>query len=475
LVPIRKTKKEWHLLRGIAVVDAGKTNTKVILFDGAGKPLATRTVASLNHEGPPYRTIDPAPLIGLCRTALAELDAILPIDVVVPCAHGAALACLAADGSLALPVMDYTSEPPAQIVADYKLVEPPFEEVFGPLLPMALTHALQLYWQAKAYPTEFARVETVVPWIQYVAYLLSGKLVTEISSMSCQSQLMNVQNNTLSSLVYGQGWDRFFPPFAKAWDVIGELKAEFRSAGFRGRGHVLAGVHDSNANYLRYLAGGQTKFTLLSTGTWIIGFDTEAKVETLNRAKDMVSNTDVFGKLVACCRFFGGREFEVLGEGASGDVASLAAVQRLIDQETMALPSFSDGGGPVPHVGGKGRITGPKTVNPEEKAALASLYCALMVAESLDAIGSRHDVIVDGPFSKNRIFLQVLAALRKGQKVLASDLRDGTTAGAACLGLMPDGMLPHIDLSLAHVAPADIAGIENYRTSWQKLAYRHGD
>jgi sugar (pentulose or hexulose) kinase len=463
------------LLRGIAVVDAGKTNTKVILFNGAGKPLATRTVASLNHEGPPYRTIDPTPLVGLCRTALAELDAILPIDVVVPCAHGAALACLAADGSLALPVMDYTSEPPTRIVADYRLVEPPFEEVFGPLLPMALTHALQLYWQAKVFPAEFARVKTVVPWIQYVAYLLSGKLVTEISSMSCQSQLMNVQNNTLSSLVHGQGWDRFFPPLAKAWDAVGNLKAEFKGADFRGKGQVLAGVHDSNANYLRYLAGGQKKFTLLSTGTWIIGFDTEAQVETLNREKDMVSNTDVFGKLVACCRFFGGKEFEVLGEGASGDVASLDAVQKLIDQATMALPSFSDGGGPVPHVGGKGKIIGQNPLTPEEKSSLASLYCALMVSESLDAIGSMDDVIVDGPFSKNKVFLQVLAALRKGQKVLASDLRDGTTAGAACLGLMPDGVLPHIDLSLAHIAPVNIKGFDDYRTAWQKLAYKHGD
>jgi sugar (pentulose or hexulose) kinase len=462
-----------QLLRGIAVVDAGKTNTKVILFGPDGKPLATRMVASVNHEGPPYRSIDPNPLIALCRTALTELDAILPVDVVVPCAHGAALACLAGDGSLALPVVDYTSEPPADIVARYRRVEPPFEEVFGPLLPMALTHALQLYWQQQAFPEKFAAVRTVVPWIQYVAFLLSGKLVTEISSMSCQSQLMNVQDNTLSSLVHGQGWAGLFPAFAKAWDVIGTLQAEFRGPDFRGEARVLAGVHDSNANYLRYLAGGQTKFTLLSTGTWIIGFDTEAHVETLTHEKDMVSNTDVFGKLVACFRFFGGKEFEVLGGGASGDVASLHAVQKLIGQSTVALPSFSDGGGPVPHVGGRGKILGAQPATPEEKASLASLYCALMVSESLDAIGSRHDIIVDGPFSKNMIFLQVLAQLRSGQRVMASDLRDGTTAGAACLGLMPDGVLPHVPLSLTTIAAQNLADLDRYQQTWRKLAYEH--
>ena len=41
---------------------------------------------------------------------------------------GAALACIATDGSLALPVMDYTSEPPAAIVAAYREIMPPFSE-----------------------------------------------------------------------------------------------------------------------------------------------------------------------------------------------------------------------------------------------------------------------------------------------------------------------------------------------------------
>ena len=459
------------MLRGIAVVDAGKTNTKVILFDAAGKPQASRTVASVNHEGPPYRSIDPYPLVAFCRSALSELDATLPIDIVVPCAHGAALACLAADGSLALPVMDYTAEPPADIIAAYRKIEPPFEEVFGPLLPMALTHALQLYWQQQKFGSDFARIKTVVPWIQYVAYLLSGSLVTEISGMSCQSQLMNVQKNTLSSLVHGQGWQGFFPPLAKAWEVIGTLRPEFKGTGFRGEARVLAGVHDSNANYLRYLAGGQSRFTLLSTGTWIIGFDTEAQVATLSHDKDMVSNTDVFGKLVACFRFFGGKEFEVLGEGISGDRASLSCVQELIDRGTHALPSFSDGGGPVPHVGGRGKIVGPVPERDEHKASLACLYCALMVAESLTAIGSAHDIIVDGPFSKNTVFLQVLAGLRGGQQVKASDLRDGTTAGAACLALMPDGKLPHIPLSLTTIKPQGLVHLEAYQQTWAEMAY----
>jgi sugar (pentulose or hexulose) kinase len=96
-----------------------------------------------------------------------------------------------------------------------------------------------------------------------------------------------------------------------------------------------------------------------------------------------------------------------------------------------------------------------------------------MVSESLDALGSKHDIIVDGPFSKNLVFLQVLAQLREGQEVLASDLRDGTTAGAACLALMPDGILPHVPLSLTTIASQNLSNLAEYQSKWQKLAHEN--
>ena len=118
-------------------------------------------------------------------------------------------------------------------------------------------------------------------------------------------------------------------------------------------------------------------------------------------------------------------------------------------------------------------MIGEKPSSAEQCASLASLYCALMVSETLDAIGSKHDIIVDGPFSKNVIFLQVLAQLREGQKVLASDLRDGTTAGAACLALMSDGILPNVPLALTTIQPQNLTNLAEYQTKWQKLAHEN--
>jgi sugar (pentulose or hexulose) kinase len=456
-------------LRGTAVIDAGATNTKIVLFSPAGEVVAERRAATRHVEGPPYRHIDPEVLAGLCRTALPELDGILPIDCVVPAAHGAALACLSREGGLALPVMDYTAEPPEEIVAAYRKIEPPFSEVFGPLLPMALTHGLQLYWQQRAFAEDFARIATIIPWIQYVGFRLSGAAVTEISSMSCQSQLMDVRAGKPSSLARRQGWDLLFPRMAKAWETIGTLLPEFRGTSFRGQGRVVAGVHDSNGNYLRYLAAGLGAFTLVSSGTWIISFDTETTVDALDPARDTNTNTDVFGRQVACSRFFGGREFEIVARDAPADAASLAAAARLVGQGTLALPSFSNSGGPMPGTGDKGRISGPFPQSTEEFASLAALYCALMCDQQLDAVGSRSRIVVDGPFAQNGVFLALLAALRPEQDVLASNLRDGTTAGAALLARIgPDGRLPQVGLDLKRIVPAPTAGLADYAARWLK-------
>ncbi|TMJ33916.1 MAG: hypothetical protein E6G87_14980 [Alphaproteobacteria bacterium] len=457
-------------LRGIAVVDVGATNSKIVLFDTSGKILAERKIASRHGKAPPYLHLDPAPLISFCAKQLPDLDGIMPIDAIVPSAHGAAIACLAADGALALPVMDYMAEPPPDIIEAYRKIEPPFSEVFGPLLPMALTHGMQLFWEETAFPERFAKVTTILPWIQYVGFLLSGRPVIEIASMSCQSQLMDVRDNSFSSLARLRGWDKLFAPWAKAWDVIGPLKRQFRKDHFRGRGQVLAGIHDSSGNYLRYLAGGRQHFTLLSTGTWIIGFDTDTGITELDPKRDTVTNTDIFGRPVACCRFMGGREFEILSRGASAEAASFKALGELLAQETFALPSFTDTGGPMPGTGNKGHVSGPAPSNEEERSTLAALYCALMVDRSLAAVKSKGDIIVDGPFAKNPVFLSVLAALRPGQKILASQLRDGTTAGAMVLALMTEtGKLPELALSLDEVNPLAQATVADYAEKWRRM------
>jgi sugar (pentulose or hexulose) kinase len=451
-------------IRGIAVVDIGYTNSKVLLYDHALRLLSERKHASFHREGRYYKEIDAEAAISFARQALQELDAVQPIDKIVTSAHGACIVCLDGNGHPAVPVMDYMSEPPPGIESDYYALMPGFDECYSPPLPMALLHGMQLFWQQRVLAHDFARTRTILPLMQYVGFGLGGRAVTEVSSMSCQTHLVDMRNGEASSIARKLGWDTHYAPMAKAWEVIGTFKPD---ASFRGRGEILAGVHDSNANYLRYLAGGLDHFTLLSTGTWIIGFDTDADIRKLDSARDIVANKDVFGRTVACCRFFGGKELEVVSAGALPRAASLEKACQLVMRGTYALASFSDSGGPLPGTGGKGHVIGPAVESDAERASLAALYCALMVSESLEAIGSKHDIIVDGPFSQNDVFLQVLATLRPKQKLLASALTDGTATGAACLALMPDGILPKIAVPLRRIEHTDFDVLPAYQKRWR--------
>ena len=451
-------------LRGIAVVDVGYTNSKVILYDQHLQVLAERKLPSPHHQGEHYGEIDVAAIMAFAKSAIIELDQLLPIDRIVPCAHGACIISLKDDGSLSVPAMDYMSEPPAEILNAYTAVAPGFAETFSPQLPVSLLHAMQLFWQSRMLPNDFAQTTTIMPLMQYVGFALGGRRATEISSLSCQSHLIDMRTGGPSSLAISEGWTAKFPPMAKAWEVIGKFNRNLS-----GEGLVLAGVHDSNANFLRYLASGENHFTLLSTGTWIIGFDTEADIVRLDPARDIVANKSVFGKTIACGRFFGGKEFELVAGDATQAMPELAAVRHLVVTGIMALPSFTDSGGPMPGTAARGRIIGTLS-SAEVRVSLATLYCALMVSETLDALHSQHTIIVDGPFSQNPVFLQILASLRPSQQLKASTARDGTAAGAACLALMPDGEMPVMPVAMHDIAAVNIPGLKAYQAMWQKTA-----
>ena len=273
--------------------------------------------------------------------------------------------------------------------------------------------------------------------------------------------------NRFSSLAVAHGWDRLFPAMAKAWDPVGTLLPAFRAAGFQGLGTVLAGIHDSNANYLRYLAAGTRDFTLLSTGTWIIGFAPGADILNMQPDRDTVTNTDILGRPVPCCRFMGGREIELASGGVPATSATFEAARAVVVKGSLALPSFSPSDGPMPGTANNGRFEGPPPQTDAERASLASIYCAQMTDQALCAVGATGDIIVDGPFGKNPLYLSVLGALRPVQRVLVSDIVDGTAAGAALLSQMAgNGKIPHVPLDLTEVPRGDWPGLAPYHARW---------
>jgi sugar (pentulose or hexulose) kinase len=457
--------------RGIAVVDIGATNSKVALFDAGLQEIARRKTDTVHHEGPPYRHVDAQRIVEFAVGAISELDRVLPADVIVVSAFGSTLGCVDEAGELATPIMDYLAEPPAEIVEGYAKIAPPFAETFCNTWPAALSLGKQLFWLETAFPGAFARVRSIMTWSQYLAFRLGGRKTCEVTALGAFSQLLDVLKGEFSSVVQQRGWVDRFAPLARAWEDIGELKREFRSPAFSGRGRILCGVHDSDANYLRYLAAGLNELALLSTGTFIIGFESQADILRLDPDRETFSFSNVFGRPIGCCGFFGGGEFDKLLAGASPSAASATDIEAIIARSVFALPSFSDTGGPVAGSGNRGRIEGPFSGTPAERASLATLYTALMTSEALDALESRSPIVIDGPFARNDLFCSLLAALRPRQRVSSSLLQEGTAAGAAVLALMnPAGDLPERRVDLKSHAPGEFVGLRHYQSTWQAKA-----
>jgi len=454
----------------VAVFDLGSSNSRLALVDD-GVIVDSRATASRRRDGPPYPYIDVGLTWDWMLAALADLARAHDIAAIVVTTHGSGAALLDPDGAqgLALPVMYYEAEPPNEVRAAYAAEAPPYEECFAPVLPVALTLGLQLYWQEAWWPDDFARARHIVTLPQYWAWRLCGEAAVEATSLGAQGQMWAPVARDFSSLVDRHGWRGRFPPLRPAWEALGPLKPELAGrAGLPLETPVLCGIHDSNANYLRYLAAGRRSFSLLSTGTWIIGFNPRQDLKALDSARDMVSNTDARGAPVASSRFMGGREYALLAGEAARDVAATAAdAATLIAQGTLALPDFSGTGGP--YLGRTGRIVGPVPATPGQHAALATLYTALVTDTCLDLLGPADEVIVDGAFADNALFCGLIAALRTGQPVRVSDKANGTVVGAALLWGW-EARTAAAPLSLRDVAPAEVAGLADYAERWRAMA-----
>lgn len=441
------------------VLDIGKTNSKLSLLGSDGRVIKERRRPNAVLQGGPYPHLDVEGLWPWLLETLKQFATTARITALVPVTHGAT-AALVDDQGLTLPVLDYEFAPPED---HYRSQRPAYAETLSPALPAGLNLGRQLAWLAEAFPAEFARSRHVLMYPQYWAWRFCGVAASELTSLGCHTDLWNPQARSYSSLVQARGWQQKFPPLQPAWAPLGPVLPEIVAAtGLPADCQVVCGIHDSNASLLRYLTSVEP-MTVLSTGTWVIAAALgEVPQPQLDEHRDMLANVDVHGRAVPCMRFMGGREFSVL---AGGDPAafSVADLQTLVHRQTLALPCFAEAGGPF--ASQAGRIEGPAPETPAERAALATLYSALMTDYCLTALGAKGPVIVEGSFSRNALFGPLLAALRPGQAVCVSDDSSGTTCGGWMLQHW--GAVPPASPQAAVALP--LPGLASYRQQWQQM------
>lgn len=451
------------------MLDIGKTNVVLCVFDVDTCLLEQVSIRNESRPGPPYTHLDAEALWSWLLEQLSGLSERWAIDTIVATTHGCAPALVDDDG-LVLPIPDYEVELPPDIAQAYSSISPRYEETFAPLLPAGQNMGRHLFWLEQAFPESFGRARHLLGYPQYWAWRLGGEPSSELTYLGAHSHLWAPVSNGFSSLVERQGWRRLFPPIRPAWAEVGHVADEVaRQTGLAADCRILCGIHDSNAAYLRYLLGRERAFSLVSSGTWIVVFDAAQSLERLDRTRDVLANVDVNGQPVPSARFMGGREFERLAGGDVGADAGIKEVERLLARSTLALPSFAPGG---PFPSRAGHLDGPAPRSAAERAALATLYVALMTDVALELLASRGDVIVDGGFAGSELYCGLLAALRPGQSVSRNLSKEGTASGASLLaGWTRRRADPSASLIALDTVPGvEIEGLRSYAEDWRLRA-----
>lgn len=443
----------------IAVLDVGKTNVKLEIFDRKGHLLWQTMRSNTPIASGPYPHADVETIWDFLLNSLKVAGAIHHIDVLVPTTHGATAALIDENG-LVLPIMDYEFSRLDEIEARYAPLRPPFEQTYSPKLPAGLNLGRQLAWQAWHHAEAFAKARHLLTYPQYWGWRLTGALAADVTSLGCHTDLWLPEQAKPSSLADALGLTQRLPPVKPPWAEIGVIKPEIAGqTGLAGDVQVLCGIHDSNAALLPHLLTRRAPFTVLSTGTWVVLMCVGHSLRNLRAEDDMLANVDATGRPTACAKFMGGREFaEIAGDCLVTPDAG--AIETIVQANVFALPSFSPHGGPYPHL--RGSITGE--LNPDHRSSLASLYCALMSDHILTRFGVVDgDLIVDGSFARNAAFCAILAQLRPGQTVICAQDQAGTARGAAMLADWPNTT---VNIETHVVAPAEIPGLHPYRRKW---------
>ena len=452
--------------RNIAVIDIGKTNAKVTLYEleTAREGEVFTTENKVVRDGL-YPHHDTDAIWRFILASLRQLNAAAPIDAVTISAHGASIALVGADGELAMPMLDYEFDGPDRLAADYDAIRPPFSETGSPRLAAGLNVGPQIYWQQRTFPAEFARVTSIVTYPQFWALKLTGTLVTEMTSLGAHTDLWNPYRRDYSSLVDRMGWRKLMPPMSSAFDIVGTIKPEIAAeTGLSPQVTVFSGLHDSNASLLTHLKSRAAPFSVVSTGTWVICFSVGGRPVELDESRDTLMNVNAYGDPVPSARFMGGRAFALLKADARAEITP-GDRNRVLDDGVMLLPAIPDDTGPFMHR--KSSWVGDvASLSPGGYLFAVSLYLGMMTGTSLELIGADGPIVVEGPFAANRTFLETLHVMT-GRDIVTGGGITGTSAGAACVAL---GREATIATGADVVALSADPRMAAYIARWQRLA-----
>lgn len=486
----------------IAVIDIGKTNKKVALFDEHLQQVA--------HAQSPFPALPNAEGI-LCeqtdaiwawlKQQLAELYAKHPFAALSITTHGAAWAALNAQGGLAIPVIAYEHDlgEEGQRALDYAFyarcgrLEDLQDETGSCDLPLLVNPAKMVLFAQQRMAAGWATATKLVNYPQFWGHLLTGKLASEATYTANHSFLFDIRQRRPSTAAFALGVAGMLDlDFKQPWDRLGMLTDVLQQELGLPPLPVTVGIHDSNSALLPYLIQYQNRdFVVNSTGTWCVAMHRvrEVRYRAEELGQKVIFNIDAFGGLTKTSFLMGGQDYGlyhgVIGGADPAFVATrvnaaMERTDRLVmpgafpSQFPLARGGLKDGHALIPvsdlHAGqAPGWFKDPHLGHD-----LLNISLALQTEVALRRtdIGEQTTIFVEGGFRNNSTFLAVLSALFPTNTICCTSLAQASAAGAALLGhaLLADRSprdLPRaITIEEQPVTRPTLPNLASYRAAW---------
>ncbi|MCU0356329.1 MAG: FGGY family carbohydrate kinase [Cyclobacteriaceae bacterium] len=253
----------------IAVFDIGKTNKKVFLFDEDYQLNHEQSVVlpeTTDEDGFPCEDIHL--LTRWLKDAFHQLRQKKEFDIraVNFAAHGAGFVHLDASGKIIAPLYNYLKPYPEELKVKFYHTyggEEDFSRLTASPVLGHLNSGMQLYWLSHQRPELFKRMAYALHLPEYCSYLFTGKPVSGITSIGCHTNLWDFSKHTYHPWVITEGvYDKLAPIVPS--DHVSIIADNHHQL------HCGIGLHDSSAALIPYLTVFQQPFVLIATGTWCI-------------------------------------------------------------------------------------------------------------------------------------------------------------------------------------------------------------
>lgn len=427
----------------IAIIDVGKTNKKLFLFDQNYKIVYERSARFLETEDEDGDSCE-----NLESLRLSVFDSMhdvfrlkeFNVKAVNFSTYGASFVYIGDDGRPVAPLYNYLKTYPEwlkkQFYDTYGGEETFSYRTASPVLG-SLNSGMQLYRIKYEKPELFHKIKYALHLPQYLSYLISGTVCSDITSIGCHTNLWDFQKNEYHEWVNSEGIGEKLAPIVASDKVV--------PATFPGNKYgVGIGLHDSSAALIPYQVSFQEPFVLISTGTWCISLNpfNDAPLTLEELQSDCLCYMHYKGKPVKASRLFAGNEHEEQVKRISDHFNQSAVKYRSMEFSPEIISTLRKKSGDMDTSDTK-KLIKESLFAKRELSSFASdeeAYHQLMLDIMVQQYASTQLVLkgtsvkrifVDGGFGKNSIYMNLLAMVFPQMEVFAASMAQATAVGTA--------------------------------------------